>query len=144
MIGNLQAERDVIGRLRIRCDETQRSAAPTTLAGLFGPLRLHPPALPARAILCIRQLPDPRPGCLSISQRRIRPPQDWEQAMQAAIEGLMHRACRPRHGPVAPSALAVIFDDPAEMLACLALDWLDGTLSANWWWRELLKGSSPE
>jgi hypothetical protein len=41
------------------------------------------------------------------------------------------------------SAEAVLFKDRAEMLACLATDWLTGALVSNWWWRELLRGTTP-
>ena len=35
---------------------------------------------------------------------------------------------------------AVLFYDRAEVLAALALDWMSGTLPAQWWWREFLRG----
>ena len=47
------------------------------------------------------------------------------------------RAARPACGPVPPDAPAVLFGDPAELLACLARDGLAGQLD-TWWWRQWL------
>src|SRR5262249_12996462 len=40
---------------------------------------------------------------------------------------------------VPANADAVLFADRAELLACLANDWLIGQLTLHWWWRGLLK-----
>jgi hypothetical protein len=94
-------------------------------------------ALPAGAILCIRQLRDPRPGRVSLSTLQA-PPAEWARAVADALADLTRRAARPANGPVDADAEAVIFDDRAQMLACLAADWCRGSIAACWWWRALI------
>lgn len=96
-------------------------------------------SMPAGAILCIRRLRDPRPGDLSLSSLQA-PPATWARAVGDAIADLGRRAARPAHGVVAPDAEAVIFDDRAQLLACLAADWCRQSIAACWWWRALIGG----
>jgi hypothetical protein len=42
---------------------------------------------------------------------------------------------------VPSSAEAIVFLDPAELLACLARDLLLGTVAGNWWWQAWLRAS---
>jgi hypothetical protein len=42
---------------------------------------------------------------------------------------------------VPPSADAVVFLDPAELLACLARDFLLGAVAGTWWWQAWLQAS---
>ncbi|HXE97735.1 MAG TPA: hypothetical protein VN642_15120, partial [Dongiaceae bacterium] len=95
---------------------------------------LQPPWLPACAVLCIRRLRNPAPASLSASWA-------WESAVAAPIDHLSRSAARPALGAVPANAEAVLFMDRAEMLACLASDWCDGSLTDRWWWRSLLKGA---
>lgn len=44
---------------------------------------------------------------------------------------------------VPPNALAVVFADYAELLACLALDWCRGEAVGRWWWAALFPGLAP-
>ena len=97
--------------------------------------------LPAGAILCVRRLRDPRPGQLRLS-RSEPAPAAWACAVEQALADLAGRAARPANGSVAAGAEAVIFDDRAQMLACLAADWCRGVLASQWWWRALLGGLS--
>jgi hypothetical protein len=143
MGGPLGSEQDLVGRLRVRCREQDHATARLRLARLFQGVRLHPRSLPAQAILCIRRLSGPHPGRLALSSAQIRPPDAWRHAVAGAIEAMSRHACRPWHEPVPGSADAVLFQDASEMLACLAMDWLAGVLADNWWWRELLKGTTP-
>lgn len=89
---------------------------------------LHPLSLPAGAIACLRRVRcDPtalRPG---------------GAAVREVLERLLRTAARPAAGSVPAGAEAVVFADAAEMLACLAADWLDGSLPLRWWWRSLLR-----
>jgi hypothetical protein len=93
--------------------------------------------LPAGAILCVRRLRDPRPGRVSLSAVQA-PPEEWTHAVGAALADLAHRAARPAADAVGADAEAVIFDDHAQMLACLAADWCRGALAERWWWRVLI------
>lgn len=94
---------------------------------------IEPPALPAAAILLVRQL-HARGGWAG------RQPQvDWSQATQAVLQRLLLSAARPAGGHISPTSPAVLFADRAELLACLCRDWLAGRLGA-WWWRCLFPG----
>jgi hypothetical protein len=99
---------------------------------------IHPPSLPAHAILCIRQLGDPRPGRLTRDAHALRPTPEWEQAARDALVQAAATAARPARGPVPAGARAVLFADRAELLACLARDWSSDLFHACWWWRALL------
>ena len=44
-------------------------------------------------------------------------------------------------GPIPANAEAVIFADQAELLACLASDWCEGSITTHWWWQSLFKGA---
>jgi hypothetical protein len=62
----------------------------------------------------------------------------WEnaggwQALRAQVTAARNRARQPWRETVATDAPAVRFEDPAQMLACAARDWLEGRLAA-WWW----------
>jgi hypothetical protein len=99
-------------------------------------------ALPAGAILCVRRLLDPRPGRVSLNTLQS-PPAEWAHAVTERLGDLSRRAARPAHGEAAAlDAEAVIFDDGAQLLACLAADWCRGSMAACWWWRTLLGTSS--
>ena len=93
--------------------------------------------LPAGAILCVRRLRDPRPGQLRLSRSEAAPAA-WTRAVEQALADLASRAAHPASGSVAAGAEAVIFDDRAQMLACLAADWCRGAIASQWWWRALL------
>jgi hypothetical protein len=97
-------------------------------------------SLAAGAILCIRRLVDPRPGRVSLDTLQS-PPGEWTRAVTERIADLARRAGRPARGSVGADAEAVIFDDRAELLACLAADWCRGSIFACWWWRALIGAS---
>jgi len=61
----------------------------------------------------------------------------WEQAFSGCLSSLAGQASRPLQGPVPPGALAVVFLDLPELLACLALDLLKGDAANRWWWRAI-------
>jgi hypothetical protein len=144
MMDGFSLDRDLIGRLRLRCMGGDRPSAQPRIENLLRGLCLHPRCLAPRAILCIRKLVDPRPGLLTLSHEALGPQPEWERAIGAAIEQLARRAVRPWREFVPETADAVLFTDRAEMLACLALDWMSGTLLRHWWWFELLRGLSPK
>ena len=64
----------------------------------------------------------------------------------SALEELMRRAARPAREAVPANADAVLFADPAEMLACLARDRSRGETWTRWWWRSLVPslGAHPD
>jgi hypothetical protein len=90
---------------------------------------VHPASLPAESLLCVRRIRLHRIGRLS-------------QDLKSILESLASRAVRPITESNVGQAEAVLFSSEAEMMACLALDWLDGAVQDHWWWRRVL-GSLP-
>ena len=114
------------------------------LERLFSAVDWRATALPERAILCIRKVPDPLPGSLSLAAD-LQPSAEWQQALTSMLNRFSSEAVRPFTNPVAPGANAVLFLDEAELMASLAADWCRGSLTTNWWWQSFLrKGRVPE
>jgi hypothetical protein len=97
------------------------------------------PGLPRSAILVIRRVEDPMPEGIRVRDPAVRPPDRWQRAMRGSVARAWRRAARPLEGPVPARAPAVLFADPAEMLAALALDSLAGAVPSRWWWAALLR-----
>lgn len=100
----------------------------------------HPPGLPASAILCVRRLSDRRASATRTRTSGALAFAEWQRSVAAAIERLARHAANPARGPVPANAEAVIFNDQAELLACLAADWCAEAAPARWWWRSLFGG----
>ncbi len=116
-----------VGRLRVR-----GGADPQGVRALLGAADLHAPGLAPTAILCVRRL-SARPPRAPVGPA----PPEWERAVRACLEQWARRAARPALGAVPANAEAVLFADRAELLACLARDWLAGDVAGPWWWRSL-------
>lgn len=128
----------VIHRVLIRSRTSDPAAVQRTVAARLAAATWDC-RLPPQATLCIRKLYDPLPGTCWLSGHN-GPPEQWEQALAANLNRLASGAVRPVRGAVHPSAEAVLFMDPAEMLACLTSDWVAGTAPAHWWWSVVLRG----
>jgi hypothetical protein len=137
-----QNGKTVARRLRVRGSKLDPISTQLRIASLLNVADLHPVGLAPSAILCIRTLRDPLPGSLQVRQcsGNMRPPRAWEQAVIASLDQSVRQAARPAHGSVPATAEAVIFTDRAELLACLAIDCCEGSVSTNWWWQSLFKG----
>src|SRR5213075_339997 len=74
----------------------------------------------------------------------LRAPQDdlrtLAPRLDQHIDSLVTASARPFHEAVPANAESVLFRDEAELIACLARDWLNGTTA--WWWVTLF-GTSP-
>ncbi|MDH5265724.1 MAG: hypothetical protein OEX21_13330, partial [Betaproteobacteria bacterium] len=90
------------------------------------------PGMGPEEILCIRRLAAWAPVEASASGEANR-------AMRESAQRLARAAARPALAPVPPLAQAVLFADRAELLACLARDWLQGLCGLRWWWKALLR-----
>ena len=112
-------------RLRSRADPL---AFRRQVEGALDRSSLHPASLPPTAILCVRKVP------MKIGSR----PNVCEGAeLSERMERFAREAVRPWQNGYSTDASAVLFLDRAELLACLALDWMRGRLHASWWWRSL-------
>ena len=128
-----------IQTLRIISRERDAHALRFNLERALQTIDWQPSGLPPAAILYIRKLRDPRPGALNLARGdRLRPSPAWRQALTTTLEQMAHQAVRPMLGTPPANTSAVLFLDRAELLACLACDWLEDVLVTNWWWRSLL------
>ncbi len=104
----------------------------------LGSLDWHPQGLPETAILCVRTLADPLAG----GWRHGRPTPVWRATFQDALAQAAKDASHPARETVGANVNAVRFSNQAELLACLARDWLRKDPTMNWWWRSLFPGRS--
>ncbi len=136
----------VIGQLRVHAGGA--GADPLLLClravHLLETADLTPPGLPPGAILTIHRLADPLPGRLDLDAPQLAPDRAWQAALTGQLGTLAAQAERPLHQAVSAGAPAVLFADQAEMLACLALDWLAGQLLNRWWWRQVVRNQPLE
>lgn len=131
-----------IGRLRVKHSDCDQLNATSRLTHLLNTTDLYPASLPPSAILCVRRVHDPLPATIQLEQPLVRPPRAWEHAVQRRLDDLARRAVRPWHEAVLPHSNAVLFSDQAELLACLARDWLTGAVGQCWWWKLLVPTNS--
>ena len=138
----LDPTRTTINRVRITGERAKSQALAMRTERLLASAQLDVNSLSPAAILVVRTLRDPLPGKwrLPRSTEAYAPPL-WQQAVTTALEQAARSAARPIDGAVAATAQAVLFADPAEVLACLAQDWLEGSLVSRWWWQSLLGGA---
>ena len=138
-----KGESTVVTRLRVRSAGRDPLTVQLRVTSLLDATDLHPSDLAPSAILCIRRISDPVPGTLRLEQSSARLPPEWERAVAVRIEQFARSAARPIYESVPANAEAVLFADRAELLACLAIDWLAGDLVAHWWWQSLYRNDDP-
>jgi len=80
-------------------------------------------------------------GCLRSQDDTAVVPVAWERAVADSVDQIVRRAARPSLEHVGADVDAVLFIDRAEMLACLAIDWCDGTAITRWWWQSLFRAT---
>jgi hypothetical protein len=139
MIDLRQHNDTFISHLRVKSSWLDPLNARLCISSLLGAAELDHSELGPSAILIIRRLVDPLPGALKLGQHIARLPPEWERSVAARIGEFSRNAARPILENVAANAEAVLFVDRAELLACLALDWLEGNLMTRWWWQGLLR-----
>lgn len=133
-------EKPAIAWLRVKSDGLDPLTAQLRAYRLLMSCEFRADALPPSAILCIRKLGDPLPGKLPMHHAlAVRPPVEWQRALTGSLDALAQSAVRPWLAPVPVLAPAVVFMDHAELLACLAVDWLRGEMAQHWWWRRVLR-----
>jgi hypothetical protein len=116
-------------------------AARLRVSRLLSTATLEPDGLPASALLVVRRVRDPLPGRLHTAGPALRVSEPWERAVRGVLADAWRGAARPASGAVPAGAQAVLFMDPAEMLAVLALDARAGRVHARWWWSALFRSA---
>ena len=129
----------VIGRVRLHSSTRGDLAEQRKLSGLLSNASLLPSRLPSGSLLCIRSITDPSPGRQPLESDRVYLLPAWELAVAQLLDRQAAEAVRPALVQITSSVNAVLFLDDAEILACLAADWLSGALPRNWWWRQILR-----
>ncbi|MGH2459329.1 MAG: hypothetical protein ACRDIY_10740, partial [Chloroflexota bacterium] len=126
-----------VGTLRLRTSPSEGSRVRLAVSSLLQSAELRPAALPPSAILVVRRVADPLPRHIAAQPGNPRVNRAWEAAARDALALAYRVAAQPARESVPPSAEAVLFDDAAELLACLALDVRRGQTRERWWWRTL-------
>ncbi|HEV2801607.1 MAG TPA: hypothetical protein VGW12_13970 [Pyrinomonadaceae bacterium] len=139
MIDLQTGEQTYVSRLRVRGSSLDPLVAQLRLASLFQAATVQPAGLAPSAIVLIRQLDDPRPRTVSLSNGQTTLPHEWQQSVRASIEQFARRGARPACESVGSDAPCVVFADRAELLAALAGDWYEQRAATRWWWRSLFK-----
>jgi hypothetical protein len=125
---------ETVDRMRVRCAGTDPLNVKLRLSSLFQGVDLRPASLAPGAILKIRHFADPLPGRIRVSGYMMFPPEDWRRAASAAIDEIARTAVRPYRTLVPAGAQAVVFQDEAELVACMAGESVRGSPAAAWWW----------
>ncbi|MCO6435111.1 hypothetical protein [Nitrosomonas nitrosa] len=128
-----------INKLRLNNAAENSPALRVRLGRWMESLQINPTNIPPSAVLIVRQLMDPLPKQLNLSVSTARIDSTWERAVQNKLSDICQQAVRPKLGAVPANAIAVVFTDEAEMLACLTLDLVRGEASNHWWWRTCLR-----
>lgn len=127
----------IVSKLRVKGNEFDAVTTRLRFERLFGAADFLPAGLPAKAIICIKNLRDPAPRTLQLSRADLKYSDAWRNSVAKEIETLFRRAFRPISETVPAQAESIIFADDSELLACLASDWCEGSLPEHWWWRSL-------
>ena len=136
----LQSDQTQIGRLRLSGATDNGPATRLRMSQLVGGTEFHPSGMPPAAVLIVRRLRDPMPRRLSPSSW-LEPAtvRAWQGAARSSLADYYRHAARPALGHIASGAQAVVFDDPSELVACLARDLVLNRAIQHWWWQALLR-----
>ena len=129
----------LINKVRVPLEQGDALSLRLRLGRVLSGLSLAPAGLSPAAIVCIRRLRDPRPGLLELSANTLQPAFVWEHAVTEKLTELVSKAARSPRDPIPPDAECVVFVDQADLMASLAGDWCEGSVTARWWWQALLK-----
>lgn len=133
----IQAGLTYLNRVRVR--SRHRDLRTDSIAARLGVERLlsqtdfHPSGWPPHAVLLVRRLSEPVPSLVADAEAELRQGQAWEQAVRDQLAAMVRRAARPVRGEIRQDADAVVFEDQAEMLACLTLALGRHEAWSHWW-----------
>lgn len=136
-------DRTHVARLRVHSRARDPLATRVRVEAMLSSATLAPPDLAPSAILIVRRLQDPLPGRMAVAGGSWWLSPEWTGAVRAQMAALMRQAHRPLRGASDSVADAVLFDDEAELAACLVRDWLQGRAAQHWWWTSVLAGLAP-
>jgi hypothetical protein len=139
MAVSLRNGKSYVSHLRVRGVGLDPLVTQLRMENLLHSTSLQPSGLAPSAIICVRRLRARLPAFLRQRHDNVPPTDAWEKSVSAKLDQLVRRAARPAHGAVPTDAEAVIFEDRAQMLACMASDWCAGNFHARWWWQSLFK-----
>jgi hypothetical protein len=134
MIAALRDLETSIGVVRIRATSGDALSDRQRVAVLLAHTSLKARALPPSSVLVVRKMRDPMPGFDWFRQQRLRVPARWEEEAARQLDGFASVAARPALSSVPATAESVLFLDRAELLACLAMDWVHRRVRTSWWW----------
>ncbi len=136
----VERNKTYVATLRVRSATRETLSLQLRMNQALASLDLHPTSMPPSAIAFIRKLRDPAPGSLNL-QVTAGVPLAWGRAVAASLDQIVSRAARPALEHVSAGVDAVLFVDRAELLACLAADWCDGSAITRWWWQTLFRAA---
>lgn len=119
--------RDRVRRLRVIGPPGDSLATRRSIERALAGVELTPRELSSSAIVCVRRLR---------AERARDHAGRWADGLPRRIAGMVAAGARPFREVVPADGPAVVFEDEAELLACLAKDWRSGT-GATWWWTAL-------
>lgn len=130
-----------IGIARLRAADPGMRGAVDRLAGV---LDFRVPGLGPEAILVMRSLQLRSRMRLEAVANDARGAAVLGRALQETLGRARRSASRISGSSPGPETGAVYFADMAELMACLARDWLEGRAASRWWWRVLLRDRPAE
>ncbi len=120
--------------------ETMNAATLRTyIERLLDNVDLQPTGLSSGAVLIVRKIQELVPLPTTALARPAQPERErWLEQVRRQMATLYATAARPMQQSDISSANAILFADPAEMLACLTRDILNGQAWQHWYWQRVL------
>ncbi|WP_320039949.1 hypothetical protein [uncultured Desulfobacter sp.] len=128
-----------IANLRICSTDRDSPALRLAVTRQLSGFDMNPSGLPPSSVFIVRKLTDPLPGRIRSDVRGAGFDPMWENALLEKLERLSRNAQRPSKGLFFGKPDAVLFNDEAELLACLLIDLTNGRAHQCWWWHSFLK-----
>ncbi|MBD3316911.1 MAG: hypothetical protein GF344_14075 [Chitinivibrionales bacterium] len=134
--------KDTIGTLRVRGAASDDPALRISVSKAVERMRLHPERLAPSAILIVRYVQGILAEKKAGTGGRQAQASGWGRVVRKRLDDLSRCAERPQNGVLPVSCDAVLFTNPAELLACLALDLVKGAVGDRWWWKSFVRNGA--
>ncbi len=135
---SFQPQGIAVGTLRARGAVRNEPAQKLWLRQVLERAEFMPRALPPAAVLIVRNLRQPLQAPAD-GRHGHDSAQRFGDATREQLDRLYLLAARPARGEPAFGAAAVVFDSPAELLACFLVDLASSRTADRWWWHWLMK-----